>query len=287
MVRKCFSSLGLFVVLGFAASGWAEDRDQNAESRHYLVPMASHSSFNEDSFEPGDNFGIQLGVGEDISNYFTLELYAFHFNSVDLKANDTQMDTTGYGLGGLLFPARDLLPVFGIVGIGQGKHDFADSVFPGEDDTRNSDFVDLGVGFLAPLSGFGMTLRGEYRYRSSGVDAPGKGEYKFRDNVISLGVQIPLGGGTEPSRPAAPALPEPTPAPKPLPKAEPRDGDGDGVPDEFDRCPGTPAETEVDRAGCPIGKAPEPMASNTKPDGSDNPEGRAQNRPGERHIADE
>ena len=37
------------------------------------------------------------------------------------------------------------------------------------------------------------------------------------------------------------------------------DEDGDGVSDRFDKCPGTPAGTQVDGAGCPI-KFPEPEA---------------------------
>ncbi|WP_353184344.1 OmpA family protein, partial [Parapedobacter lycopersici] len=36
-----------------------------------------------------------------------------------------------------------------------------------------------------------------------------------------------------------------------------RDSDGDGVSDKFDKCPNTPAGTQVDGAGCPI-KFPEP-----------------------------
>ena len=43
--------------------------------------------------------------------------------------------------------------------------------------------------------------------------------------------------------------------------AEPGDSDGDGVPDNLDKCPGTPRGTAVDSKGCP--KAPIPVA---KPD---------------------
>ncbi|SEL79340.1 OmpA family protein [Parapedobacter koreensis] len=41
-----------------------------------------------------------------------------------------------------------------------------------------------------------------------------------------------------------------------------RDEDGDGVSDKFDKCPGTPAGTQVDGAGCPI-KFPEPVVKET------------------------
>ena len=40
------------------------------------------------------------------------------------------------------------------------------------------------------------------------------------------------------------------------------DEDGDGVSDRFDKCPGTPAGTQVDGAGCPI-KFPEPEVADT------------------------
>ncbi|SEL97058.1 OmpA-OmpF porin, OOP family [bacterium A37T11] len=38
-----------------------------------------------------------------------------------------------------------------------------------------------------------------------------------------------------------------------------KDSDGDGVSDKFDKCPNTPAGTQVDGSGCPI-KFPEPVA---------------------------
>ena len=43
--------------------------------------------------------------------------------------------------------------------------------------------------------------------------------------------------------------------------AEPGDSDGDGVPDNRDKCPGTPRGTAVDSAGCPMAPIP-----TTKPD---------------------
>src|SRR5699024_1469279 len=91
---------------------------------------------------------------------------------------------------------------------------------------------------------YGVKLRTEYRYRSTDVDGnSGDDEYYFRDNVISLGVQVPLG-----APPAEPA-PEPTPVP-----VGPVDSDGDGVIDANDQCPGTPPGVEVNTVGCPVVK---------------------------------
>ena len=45
----------------------------------------------------------------------------------------------------------------------------------------------------------------------------------------------------------APAAPSATPVP-----AAPKDSDGDGVPDDMDRCPGTPAGARVDAQGCEL-----------------------------------
>lgn len=374
MFRARFVTIGMAAMLGLASTSWAADE---VDDRFYLAPLASYSSFTEDTFHPDEQFGGQFGIGKTLTDHLALELYAFHFGSVDLdNTAGGEMDATGYGLSALLFPARDVLPVFGIIGIGEGDNDFEDVAGLGDQD---SDFVDLGVGFLAPLTDGGIALRGEYRYRSSDVDAPGGGEYQFRDDVVSLGLQIPLGSKPERSQPEPAPQPEPEPATAAAPAAaapatEPLDSDSDGVIDADDRCPGTPVDTEVDEFGCPVEKADpivlqgvkfefgsdrltenatdrldnvvnalqasedidvrieghtdsvgsaavnlrlsreraasvkdylvdngidagrletegygetRPVAPNTKPDGSDNPEGRAQNRRVELHVVEE
>lgn len=372
MIRKSFLGLGAVALLTHAAASWSADEE--LDTRFYLAPMASYSSFDEDSFDPDDGFGGQFGIGKTLTEHLALELYAFHFNSVDLDdVSGGETDVTGYGLSALLFPARDVLPVFGIIGLGEGGHDFEGVQNIGDQD---SDFIDLGVGFLFPITDGGIAIRGEYRYRNSEVEAPSGGEFEFRDDVVSLGLQIPLGSKpqkSEPRRAAPEPQPQPAPAPAPTP-AEPLDSDGDGVPDESDRCPGTPAGTEVDEVGCPVEKEEpivlqgvrfqfnsakltadaerrldnvvnalqaseqievrieghtdsvgnaaynlelsqeradsvkaylvdhgidasrlntkgygetRPVAPNTKPDGSDNPEGRAKNRRVEMHVVDE
>jgi len=46
-----------------------------------------------------------------------------------------------------------------------------------------------------------------------------------------------------------------------------KDSDGDGVSDKFDKCPNTPAGTQVDGAGCPI-KFPEPVVQQVAASGT-------------------
>src|SRR5699024_4949063 len=82
--------------------------------------------------------------------------------------------------------------------------------------------LDIGIGYLYTLNDYGMKLRAEYRYRYTSVDAgdwfDGTGydahNGHFTSNIISVGLQIPLG-----APPQAPA-PEPAPAPAPQPVVE-------------------------------------------------------------------
>lgn len=57
------------------------------------------------------------------------------------------------------------------------------------------------------------------------------------DSVLTAGINWYFGD-------VSPMTPPPPPAPV--------DSDGDGVPDDRDRCPGTPAGTRVDADGCPL-----------------------------------
>jgi len=244
--------MGLALIAGFGFSAIAS-ADEPLDDRFYVAPLASYSFFDEDNFDPDDQVGAQLSLGKTLTKHLALELYAFHFNDVDTDriAGVNNLDSTGYGISALLFPARDIFPIFGIIGIGEGQHDFDGPATTGGSplNDQDSDFIDVGIGFLAPINDFGIAVRGEYRYRTSDVDAPGGGEFKFRDNVVSLGLQIPLGAKPQAAAPA----PSPKPAPKPAP-AQPVDSDGDGVPDNRDQCPGTPAGVRVNAVGCPIEK---------------------------------
>lgn len=248
--------IGLVLIVGLGVSAIASATDKPLDNRFYVAPMATYGFFHEDTFKPDDGIGAQISLGKTLTKHLALELYAFNYNDIDTKrgSSPVNVDILGYGLSALLFPARDVFPVFGIVGVGAGQNDFDPAKpIPGTGGLNNqdSDFVDVGIGFLAPINDFGVAIRGEYRYRMTDVDAPGGGDYKFRDNIVSLGLQIPL--GAKPKAAPPPVAPTPTPEPQPAPVAA-ADSDGDGVPDNRDQCPGTPPGTQVTDNGCPADK---------------------------------
>jgi OOP family OmpA-OmpF porin len=236
------------------------ERWDPTDKRFYVAPMASYSDFDEDTYDTDDAFGGTLALGKTFTKYLALELYGFHFNGADSQINSNEVediDATGYGVSALFFPIRDIFPVFGVAGIGQGEYEFNGGVL--DEGEQDADFVDIGVGFLAPLADMGVdnrydiAIRGEVRWRSYDVESDfSDKEYQFRSYVASLGLQIPLGAKAEPPPPPAPepvAVPVPVPVPAP-----PVDSDGDGVPDNRDQCPGSPPGTQVDANGCPVQK---------------------------------
>lgn len=257
-------TIGVAGALGLAFSAGALAQDNTPQDkRFYVAPMLSYGFLDDDtvgkSAVPGgvnvdndDSLGGTLAIGKPINSWLNLELFGFYFNPDQelngASANDA--DLYGFGLDALFFPARDTLPVYGILGAAFGKLDpgfgSVNKVKVGDD--ADADFLDAGVGYMYPINDYGVAVRAEYRYRyatydTADVAGPGFEDLRNNDHILSLGLQIPLG--------APPAAPEPAPAPAP---AEPMDSDGDGVIDANDQCPGTPAGTEVDARGCPIEK---------------------------------
>jgi len=243
--------------LGMAFSMSGQAGDQDVDKRFYIAPMATYTFIDEDTFEPDDAIGGQLALGKRLSKHLALELSYWRQDGADIEDPATssgEIDEEGYQVSSLLFPIPDMAPVYLTVGIGAGTYDF-DGVTTtrnvGNINDQDADFYDIGIGYQLPITDNGIKLRGEYRYRSADVDtAMGVNEFDFRDNVLALGIQIPLGERAEPE-------PEPKPAPQPEPKPEPvapLDSDGDGVIDRNDRCPGSPRGTEVNADGCPVEK---------------------------------
>ena len=259
-------ALGLAVSAGAFAQdltgvqNWKESKDK----RFYVAPMVSYGFFNNDTIgnssdsfgrlhvQNDDSIGTSLAIGKPINSWLNLELYGFYFNpGQKLNGHDAgNADLYGFGLDALFFPARDTLPVYGILGAAWGKQNPGYGSINGNNVGSNADaqYLDAGVGYMYTLNNYGMKVRAEYRYRyttvsSSDVLGPGYEDARYNDNIVSVGLQIPLG--------APPQTAQPKPAPAPT---GPQDSDGDGVIDANDQCPGTPRGTEVDARGCPIEK---------------------------------
>lgn len=246
------AALGLAV----SAGAFAQDGSTPQDKRFYVAPMVSYGFFKNDTVNSGSNshkisndnsVGATLAIGKPVNSWLNLELYGFYFNPRQKfdGAKAGHADLYGFGLDALFFPARDTLPVYGILGAAWGKQN------PGygkAGSNADAQYLDAGVGYMYTLNHYGVKVRAEYRYRytvvnSSDVLGAGYNDARYNDNVVSVGLQIPLG--------APPQAAAPTPAPAP---AKPMDSDGDGVIDANDQCPGTPAGTEVDARGCPIEK---------------------------------
>ncbi|MES1925470.1 OmpA family protein [Salinisphaera sp. T31B1] len=248
--------------LAFSAGAIAQDNTPQ-DKRFYVAPMVSYGFFDNDASggngnlprintDNDDSIGGTLAIGKPITSWLNLELFGFYFNP-DQKLNGVDADDAdlyGFGLDALFFPARDTLPVYGILGAAWGKTDpgfgSVNGVRVGDD--ADTDFLDAGLGYMYQINDYGLAVRAEYRYRYTTVDSAdiygaGFEDNRYDDHILSLGLQIPLG--------APPSAPAPAPAPAP---AQPMDSDGDGVIDANDQCPGTPRGTEVDARGCPIEK---------------------------------
>ena len=255
--------------LGLAVSAGAMAQDNTPQDkRFYVAPMVSYgffdndkiggsdSSFGELDVDSDDSIGGTLAIGKPINSWLNLELFGFYFNPDQDLSNSAGSDDAGdadlygFGLDALFFPARDTLPVYGILGASWGKYEPGFGSINGADvgDDADADFLDAGLGYMYQINDYGLAVRAEYRYRYTTVDSADVlgSDYedaRFDDHIVSLGLQVPLG--------APPSAPAPEPAPEP---AQPQDSDGDGVIDANDQCPGTPRGTEVDARGCPIEK---------------------------------
>lgn len=256
--------------LAFSAGAFAQDMTgmqnwkESQDKRFYVAPMVSYGFFQNDSVggdsdsfgklrnDNDNSLGTTLAIGKPINSWLNLELFGFYFNP-DQKLNGRNAgdaDVYGFGLDALFFPARDTLPVYGILGAAWGKTDPGYGSINGNNvgDDADSDYLDAGVGYMYTLNDYGMKVRAEYRYRYTTVDSSdvlgsGYEDARYNNHILSVGLQIPLG--------APPSTETPTPAPAPT---GPMDSDGDGVIDANDQCPGTPRGTEVDARGCPIEK---------------------------------
>lgn len=200
----------------------------------YVDLMPIFSRLDSDRSAENDAYGARAIYGRGWRGPWYTEVQAFGVDgngSGLLSGRD--LYTSGVGMD-MVYAFRDRsgYTPFLLGGVGA-------SVNNGYPDTADvNGFLNVGAGFVsAPISSFGMKVRGEVRYlRDYFAD-------DMNDWQIGLGFSFPIGK-------PAPA-PVPVAAPEPAPEP-PKDSDGDGVLDRDDRCPNTLAGARVDSEGCAI-----------------------------------
>ncbi len=219
---KTITAMTLIATAGGVALAGPDD--------HYGYVLGSYLD-PDSAFDQDDGFGIQMGIGTQLSPMWNIEGY-LRGTRADGPSN-FENKTLGGDL--LLVLGRDgKVQPFLLGGIG-----FQGSKIEGT--AHDSDTVyNIGAGFLANVFGDSRaSLRGEYRYLN--YDNYGQ---NLDDQLFSIGVQFPFGKKT--SAPVVAAVVPAAAAPAP------RDTDGDGVVDDMDKCPGTVSGAAVDANGCEL-----------------------------------
>lgn len=178
----------------------------------------------EIDFDPAAVGG--LGLGYRFDSPWELEL-RHHVGTADRKYLDGDVDLSQSFLNALYhMGGGDKIQPYWMFGIGHQDID------DGTSNRANSTLLDAGFGLKWAMSDR-WSLRSDLSYISDL-----KSELSHALATLGLHYQF----GTAASKPA----------PKPEPKPVSTDDDADGVPNQFDRCPGTGAGVTVDANGCEI-----------------------------------
>jgi OOP family OmpA-OmpF porin len=186
----------------------------------YFTVMGSYIDDDKDRGVEDDFNGGQFGFGYAVNDDYNIEaIFSAAWPDGDTGGGPDQEHLgIGFDLQRVFRRAERFSPYLH-AGIGYIDVD--------SESTGHADggMFSAGAGFLLDIFESNIALRGEWRHR---VDAGNSSS--LRDNLFSVGFQIPFGEGT--------------------PKFV--DSDGDGVADGMDRCPNTPAGTSVDAYGCEL-----------------------------------
>jgi OOP family OmpA-OmpF porin len=183
----------------------------------YVTPMGSLVNADDDRQLSG-NGGGRLIFGKAVSDRFSAEL-GLDILKFSGSPNADQVDVDISLLR--VFAREDRFSPYLLGGLGYVNTRF------GSGGDKSHAAIRLGAGFLFQLhESSGISLRTEYVRRIENASS------SFNDAIVNVGLQIPIGK-------------------KEVPVVV-RDSDGDGVPDDLDRCPGTPAGATVDANGCEI-----------------------------------
>lgn len=241
MLRKTLcAALALGLVTGAAMA-------QDYDDRWGLTPHVG-VNFNDSDRDADNGLVLGLGLGRFISPRVHLE--------VDIARGDADLDGRGdwdnwdFGITGRFFftdnaASRRYYAALGTRGI---RHDREGSK------TGTGLGAHLGLGVHDQITD-NIAFRGEvlYRYDRDQDSLPGISSYN--DVIAQMGLTFSFGEARaveiseEAEQLGTPRAPDPVPY---TPPPVSNDDDNDGVPNDIDRCPGTPAGTMVGRDGCEV-----------------------------------
>ncbi|WP_428311961.1 OmpA family protein [Hydrocarboniphaga sp.] len=211
--------------------------DADKPKLSYVGILGSYLDLDKDRL-PNDGYGVGAYYGRQLGhgNWFW-EAQVFAQNLETDEDNLTDFYRTGGGLD-LVYSLneRRTFSPFLLVGVGGNYND----VIPDNED-KFGFYANAGIGFVTkPIGYYGFRLRAEARYIYDDFEG---GQQDFR---YSVGIELPLSPYEQPH-----VVPASEPVTTEVVKTETMaDSDGDGVPDQFDKCPGTPTGMPVDGVGC-------------------------------------
>jgi len=215
----------------------ASGNDAEMPQLSYVGVLGSYLDLDKGRL-PKDGVGVGLYYGHQLGHgnwFWEGQLFAQNFETDQADLTDFYRTGGGLDLVYSLNQRRSFSP-FLLLGVGGNYND----VVPDNDDKFGA-YGNAGIGFVTrPYGTYGFRLRAEARYIYDDFDG---GQTDFR---YSVGIELPLSPYEQPH------VVPPTPAQNTevVTTETMADSDGDGVPDQFDKCPGTPTGMPVDGIGC-------------------------------------
>ena len=232
-MKKIILLFAVLMLMAVATTGYAQVKAGSFN----ITPTVGMYKFegNEDM-----DAGIALGLraGYNFTKYLGVEAYG-HWVPTEINNianNDEKVNVYGYGVEAIfnLLPDSAFVPFFalGVGGIHYSR--YSQDTTDREDNKLTADYG-LGVKYFLAEN---WALRADVRHVIP-IDTDFDKDTMHNNLLATVGLTFAFGG-------EKPAPPPPPPAPVVL------DSDNDGVPDNLDKCPGTPAGVAVDKDGCPL-----------------------------------
>jgi OmpA-OmpF porin, OOP family len=230
-MKKVLMLMAILMLTLFVTTGYAQVR----AGSFTVSPSIGHYKF-EGNEDMENSLSLSLRAGYNFTKYIGVEGFAqwipTRTGNVGEWTGGNGIDVVGYGIEGILhiLPNGAFVP---FIAAGVGGISYSGAWELTTENRHNKVAVDYGAGLKYFLSE-NVALRGDVRHIIP-FDAT------HNNLLYTVGLSFAFGGEKKAAEPA----PAPV-APVVL------DSDNDGVPDDLDKCPGTPAGVAVDKDGCPI-----------------------------------